>query len=375
MRFVDLKKVPPSAVAGGRWAVVFATVDALDLARELGARFGDAPVVGCSSSRGVFTPSGFERGAFALVGDAADAALQAAHRAVGASGARAAARQAAEEVRHRLGVAPSTLLLYATPGFEERLVEGIGDVFGGKPPPIYGGSAADDDLSGAWRVVAGTQLVGEGFVLAGLTAPEAPLGAFVSGYLPSKHRGVVTRARGRTVFEIDGEPAARVYSRWVAGALDSPVQHPRVVLAETTLHPLGREVDRIGHVPRYLLSHPHAIGRGGSLSLFTEIAEGDEVACMVGYESSLLERTEQVVLRARGQVRHAVTPTGGILVYCGGCVSAIGDRAAEVGRTYGSVIGGVPFVGAATWGEVGCFTGPTPVSRHGNLMCSTVLFR
>ena len=37
----------------------------------------------------------------------------------------------------------------------------------------------------------------------------------------------------QTLLEIDGEPAARVYSRWVDGVLDSAVQHPRVVLAET----------------------------------------------------------------------------------------------------------------------------------------------
>jgi hypothetical protein len=375
MRFVDLRSVAPAAVRVGRWAVVFATLDAFEHASALGARFGGAPVVACTSSGGVFTPGGFERGAFALIGDEGDTALAAVARTATADTARAAARAAVGELLARMEPHPSTLLLYATPGFEERILEGIGDAYDGQAPPIYGGSAADDDLSGQWRLALGAQTIREGFVLAGLAHAEAPLGAFVSGYLPGKQHGVVTKARGRTIAEIDGEPAARVYSRWLDGRLDDAVEQPRVVLADTTLHPLGREVDRIGQVPRYLLSHPHEIGPNGTLSLFTEIAVGDTVACMVGFEGGLMERTEQVVQRARAQVRYAVQPTGGILVYCGGCVMAIGKRAADVGRMYGAAIGGAPFVGAATFGEVGCFTGRTPVNRHGNLMCSTVLFR
>ena len=49
-------------------------------------------------------------------------------------------------------------------------------------------------------------------------------------------------------------------------------------------------------------------------------------------------------------------------------------RAGAVSELYRKAIGGAPFVGAATFGEIGCFTGPSPVNRHGNLMCDTILF-
>jgi len=94
---------------------------------------------------------------------------------------------------------------------------------------------------------------------------------------------------------------------------------------------------------------------------------------MGGSEASLLERTEQVVARALGSARRA-SLRGGILVYCGGCVMAIGERTHAVGELYRKAIGGAPFLGAATFGEIGCFTGPSPVNRHGNLMCDTILF-
>ena len=199
-------------------------------------------------------------------------------------------------------------------------------------------------------------------------------GSFVSGYVPGNQRGVVTRVRGRIVQEIDHQPAAEVYNRWRGGELDAALAKGGVVLADTTLHPLGRVIDRVGAVPRYLLSHPHEIGLDHSLSFFTEFAVGDEIAMMVGSRASLLERTEQVIARALGHSRDKAAVRAGILIYCGGCVMAIGDGAREVGTLYHRGIGSAPFIGAATFGEIGCFTGPTPVNRHGNLMCDTILF-
>jgi hypothetical protein len=239
---------------------------------------------------------------------------------------------------------------------------------------VYGGSAADDDLSGKWKVFVGTQIETEGFVL-GAFVDEQPLyGSFVAGYVPGKEHGVVTRSRGRIVYEIDNQPAAVVYNRWRGGELDEYLAKGGVVLASTTLNPIGRVIDRVGAVPRYLLSHPHEIGADRSLSFFTEFATGDEIVMMVGSKASLLERTEQVIARALGHGRSRANLRGGILVYCGGCVMAIGDGAKEVATLYHRGIGSAPFVGAATFGEIGCFTGPTPVNRHGNLMCDTILF-
>lgn len=375
MRFVDLVAAP-STLKPGRWALVYATVDT-SLAATVGAlatKMRGAPVFGCTSSRGVFTPRGFERGAFALIADEGDPAAASVARACSAVGARRTAREAALAITQQLGRRPDALLLHATPGFEERLVEGLEDAFDGQPPPTYGGSAADDDLSGGWRVFSGTQVEREGFVLAGFVSEKPVHGSFVAGYVPGKQRGTVTRAKGRVILEIDHEPAAVVYNRWRAGALDGALGRDQVVLGDTTLHPIGRVIDRVGNVPRHLLSHPHEIRADGSLSLFTDIVVGDEIAMMVGSEASLLERTEQVVTRALGSGARSTALRAGILVYCGGCVMAIGDRTRAVSELYRKAIGGAPFVGAATFGEIGCFTGPSPVNRHGNLMCDTILF-
>jgi len=374
MRQLDLRQAGAAKARGGRWALAYRTVDAGAQVDGLVGRMREASVFGCTSSRGVFTPTGFERGAFALIGDEGDASVDVVLRPATSASARRAARDAAQQMTARFGRKPDTLLLHATPGFEERILEGIDEAFDGSAPPMYGGSAADDDLSGRWKIFHGSESLSEGFLLVGFRAERPILGSFVSGYLPGNQRGTITRATGRVVNEIDGRPAAEVYDAWRGGALASALAKPGVVLADTTLHPLGRLVDRVGNVPRYLLSHPHEVRADHALTLFTDVAVGDELAMMVGSEGGLMERTEQVVARARGTAHRATPIAGGILVYCGGCVMAIGERAKEVGKLYAKAIANAPFIGAATFGEIGCFAGPTPTNRHGNLMCDTVLF-
>lgn len=356
------------------WLLVYATVDQRldEVLLGVRARFPTAAVFGCTSFQGVFGPHGWARGAHALSATA-DEGIRAAPaiRASNPARARGDARAAAHEIAGALGRAPDTILLHATPGFEERILEGIDEAFDGRPPPVYGGSAADDDLSGKWQVFAGTQQEREGFVIVGFASDQPVHGSFVAGYLPGKVKGRVTAASGRRIRSIDGKPAARVYDTWLGGALGDLLAKGGNVLSRTTLHPLGRVVDKVGAMPRYVLGHPHEVHPDGSMSLFTEVAVGDELVLMMGSDAALVERTDQVAARAG---RHATALRGGILVYCAGCVLAIGDKAQDVGRRFHDRIGGVPYLGSATFGEQGCFVGEKRENRHGNLMADAILF-
>ncbi len=355
------------------WALVYATVDVpLEATLERVAQaMPRAAVFGATSFQGVLLPNGFRRGAFALVGQPGDPTAACVGRTTGPGRARAEARAACADIVKRLGKAPDVMLLHATPGFEERILEGVCDAFDDKPPPLYGGSAAEDDLSGKWRVLAGKETIAEGFVLVGFNCPNEVHGSFVAGYTPSPKRGRVTAGSGRKVVSIDGRPAAKVYDEWLDGALADVLATGGTVLSRTTLNPLGRVIDKVGQVPRYLLSHPHEVHKDGGLSLFTDIAVGDELSFMLGSETALLERTDQVAARAG---RYAGPLRGGILVYCAGCVGAIGDKVPLVADRFSQRLQQAPFIGAATFGEQGCFSGTTTKNRHGNLMCDAILF-
>jgi hypothetical protein len=364
-----------SDATGADWVLLYATVDqplerAITSIRD---RFPRAQVFGATSFQGVFHERGFDRGVFGLACDAGEGVhAHAALRTGGARRARIEATLAVAEIREHLGREPDALLLHATPGFEEAILAGVGEAFGeATPAPLYGGSAADDDLSGKWRVFKGDVAIEEGFVLIGFASDQPMHGSFVAGYTPGTRRARVTSAQGRRIITLDGQPAARLYNEWVQNALGDMLESGGVVLSRTSLHPLGRVVDRVGAVPRYLLSHPHAIDTDGSLSLFTDIQIGDEVVLMLGSQSALIDRTDQAASRAS---RGADQLRGGVLVYCAGCVGTIGEAAAEVGCRFFDRIGKVPFAGIASFGEQGCFVAKTKQNRHGNLMCDAILF-
>lgn len=357
------------------WMLGYCTVDVqLERVIESGLRsHRGARFFGCTSFGGVFTPNGFSRGMHVLGASKADG-VQAAPMlcATGAARARTEARNASEIIKSTLGADPSCLLLHATPGFEERVLEGIEEAFGGSPPPVYGGSAADDEMKGDWRVFLESEIVAEGFLLVGFSSPRRVLGAFVSGYTPTNTTGAVTSTTGRVVNTIDGRPAAKVYNEWTNGSIEGQLGGG-AVLHETVLQPLGRIVDKVGSVRRYLLSHPHQVMSGGGLLFFSEMKVGDELVLMLGSESALVERTSQATARALGPVKPETSLLGGILIYCGGCVSVLGERTNDAASSFRQQIDDAPFVGASTFGEVGCFSG-TRANRHGNLMCDAVLF-
>ncbi|HET9959084.1 MAG TPA: FIST N-terminal domain-containing protein [Polyangiaceae bacterium] len=365
------------SVRSPAWILTYTTVD-VPLAQKLAAiakAYPGVPVFGCTSFQGVFSPLGFTRGMHALIASAEDGVRAAtALRAVGSSRARTEARAAAGEIRKALRDGTHCILMHATPGFEERVLEGIEEAYSGSPPPVYGGSAADDDMSGKWQVYSGGSVLNEGFVLAGFSSPKRVMGSFVGGYTPTNTRGVVTSVLGRMVQTIDHKPAAQVYNEWTYGGIQDQLARGGVVLQATALRPVGRLVDKVGAVPRYLLSHPHQVMPDGSLWFFSEMREGDELVLMLGTEAALVERTSQVATRALGSAQGARNLSGGILVFCGGCVSAMPGKTNEVSHAFRQQLRSAPFVGASTFGEQGCFTGRNAMNRHGNLMCDAVLF-
>ena len=181
------------------WALLYGVEGSpfADTMNALRRVYASLPVFGTSSFQGVFTQRGFERGMTLLVADRDDAVAPAvALEATSADQARNRAQAACRKIQEELGTPPRMLLLHATPGFEERILAGVRDVFG-KDVPVYGGSAADNTLSGNWRVFANGTVCDEGFLLVGLfSAPEPPWGDFMGGYLPTgQHRDGDSRRR------------------------------------------------------------------------------------------------------------------------------------------------------------------------------------
>jgi hypothetical protein len=335
-----------------------------------------AQLHGGTGCLGAMTERGFhsrEGDGIGLLG-VADAGTFGVGASLGGSDWRAAAKDAVRRAlaqAGRPGEMPELVWLSAAPGHEEEVLLGIEDAVG--RVPIAGGSTADNDVGGAWRQIANDLTYGEAVAVTVMFPSARVAYAFHSGYSPTDGAGRITRADGRTLFEIDGRPAAEVYDEWTGGLIRDVLGTETNILDRTTLHPLGRAVGFAGGLPYYRLSHPETVRKDGSLTLFTAVEEGERLGLMEGSIDSLVTRAGRVAAAAlsAGEMR-AEEVSGALLIYCAGCMLAVRERMSDVVASVNEVLKGKPFLGMFTFGEQGCFIGGE--NHHGNLMMSVVVF-
>jgi len=335
------------------------------------------PTHGATTCLGVMSESGFAGadgiglGLFGILDPEGDYGVAARDLGDDPQAAGREALLAAIAAADREGEPPELVWIASDPGNEEAVLHGFKEVLGVRVP-IAGGSAADNDVAGGWFELANGQ-VHRGAVIVTVFYPSTRLHfAFHSGYSATELSGVVTRAEGRTLQEIDGRPAAQVYNEWSDGVIADKLSGGNV-LGLTTLHPLGRVSGDRGGVPFHRLSHPDSVTADGALTLFTEVAVGERLIQMVGTKEHLLTRAGRVTRAAMNSGnRSAEAIAGALVVYCAGCLMTIQDQIGEVADGIAQELESRPFLGTFTFGEQGCFANHE--SYHGNLMISVVVF-
>lgn len=346
---------------------------------RLSTLLDDVPIQGGTSCQAVMTESGVagkdDHHGLALMGiedrdgaygvgaaELGDEPRSAAHRAL----------QEALQQAGRPGEVPQLIWLTVAPGVEEELIDAIGEIVG-PDVPVLGGSSADDTVAGNWHQFANGDVFDNAVVCTAIFSSGNVGYSFHSGYEPTEYSGTITKATGRTLFEIDGQPAAEVYNRWTDGLLDDALDGQHNVLADTSLFPLGRVVGTIEDTPYFQLSHPESVTSDNALELFTNIEEGEEIWCMTGTVDSLIDRAGRV---AESALETSFSDTdevaGSLVIYCAGCMLTVADRIDEVAESLNTSLHHTPYLGTFTFGEQGCFLGGE--NRHGNLMISVVTF-
>jgi len=309
---------------------------------------------------GIRDPDGaYGTGLAALDNDPENAAKQATREALSNAG--------------RPGETPEAVWVSATPGYEECILQGIEDLVG-SGVPIIGGSAADNSVAGEWQIFNGSQVDNNAVIVSVLFPSNEVMFSFHSGYEPTAQCGKVTKADGRTIIEIDNQPAIQVYNQWTGGILDETLQKGDTnILALTTLYPLGRVAGTVQGTPYYQLSHPEKIINEQGIALFTEIHEGEELILMQGTKESLIERAGKVAKTAYQTYELSADQVAGALViYCAGCMLTVQSEMDQVVSSLQKALPNTPFLGTFTFGEQGCFIGGE--NRHGNLMISVLAF-
>ncbi len=323
-----------------------------------GAGFHSAEGVGISLW-GIDDPEGSYGTGAAVIGEDPEAA------------AVEALEQALDHSR-RIGEVPTLVWLNGAPGHEEALIAGIESILG-PDVPVAGGSSGDNTVSGNWAQIANGAQWSDAVVITVLYPSTQISYAFHSGYDPTSTTGVVTRCEGRTLYEIDGRPAAEVYNEWTEGAVSEVLPQGGNVLALTTLFPIGRVAGEVAGLPYYKLSHPDSVTEDGGLTLFSNIEEGETLTLMQGTVESLVSRAGRVTDAAVEAGDFSPDQlVGGLAIYCAGCMLTVQPKMNEVAGYIRTALNEKPFVGVFTFGEQGCFVAND--NAHGNLMISIVAF-
>jgi hypothetical protein len=363
--------------------------DDAQLAALLADRFPGAAVVGGTSCGGVMTERGLGgRGSIGLLLiDDPDGAYGSAAAPLGDDPAGAAERalEQALDAADSPGELPELIWIYQSPGHEEAVVEGLRRVVGDRCP-VIGGSSADQDVAGLWRQLGPDGPLTDALVV-GVLFPSGGIGfGFQGGYEPTGSTGIVTElgyaagdsgivteGEGRHILTIDGEPAAQVYNRWIGGGLpDEVLADGGTILAATTMSPLAVSAGHVDEVAHFRLVHPDAVTPDGGLTTFAQVEAGARIYGMRGDRERLVQRVGRVAdaaIAALPDGREALA--GGLVVYCGGCMLAVGDDVERVAATAAERFDGTPYLGCFTFGEQGVILDH---NVHANLMISAIAF-
>jgi len=272
------------------------------------------------------------------------------------------------------GELPQLVLMTGSVGNEEKIISGIEEVIG-KEIPIIGGSSADNDLTGKWKQFATDKVYSNGVALTAIFTDLKIGWAYEAGYFRTENRGIITKAEGRTIYEIDNRPAAEVYNEWTGGIVSEKLKTGGPILAKTAFYPLAKIITGRHMETHYLSIHPLSVNLPEkSLTVFTNVKKGEKILLMHGSWELLLNRAQITPLKA-------LTSKGiakgegyfGIYTYCAGTMLAIPkEERPKMPLLVNNVLGDIPFIGTFTFGEEGLLKGVG--NEHGNLVNSMIVF-
>jgi hypothetical protein len=311
---------------------------------------GDTPIVGCTSSGAIIVPDGVITSDHGFAGMLL---LDDENMVVGAAGsplkngdARETGRMVAMEALDRAGLdyAPSYYYMVASPKEEEYYVKGIQDIIG--DVPFFGGSAADNALSGDWSIFCDGNSFSDGVAVIFFYTDKPIETVYTGAYHESKNVGIITKIDGdRKLVEIDGEPALKKYAEWTNKNPDELMGMDLLVASITA--PLGVK-DTIGDL--IAIRHPMGGNKDYSINIGNKLAVNTAIIQMECTVDELISSTGTTLKDVNNKLD---TPAAYFLVHCGGRKMGIGDRIEEVHKELVKASKGVPFITIFTFGEYG----------------------
>jgi hypothetical protein len=248
------------------------------------------------------------------------------------------------------------------------ILRGIADGLGGHVP-VSGGAAGDNGDFVKTLQFSRDRIYSDAVCAIGFYG-DFKLGTGVkSGWAPIGLAKQVTRARGKTVYELNGEPALNVFERFLG-------QHAEKLPAIGVEYPLGftSVLEGYDEQGQYVLRATMSVDRKErSITFAGEIPEGAMVNLTCGDKSSILKAAEE----AAKEARCAIGDTSPKVVFCYSCMArkiVLGRRTEEEIEQVRAQFGPqIPIIGFYSYGEF-CPVGPVaPSHLHNETITLSVL--
>lgn len=324
--------------------------DQKELMQSIEMELPGVPLIGNTSFTGVITPEGFTSSEDGFVGimSLSDKDLTVGVASLEKEGtARETGHKVAEKALLAAGKeeAPDYFYMSAPPGEEEYYLKGITEVIG--RVPFFGGSAADNTITGEWLLYTDDLVTADGIAVAFFYSDKPFANKFTGAYHETTNAGVITKIDGdRTLVEIDSVPALKKYREWTGASAEEVAGGN--LLGYAVCKPLAVK-DRLGDLAA--IRHPMNGNEDDSIAIGNNLAVGTAVIQMEASVDELIASVGKTLEELKEKIGG---PIGGLhLVHCGGRRAGIDARIDEVTEQIKKSVGDIPFIVEFTFGEYG----------------------
>ena len=314
----------------------------------------DCPVIGNTSFTGVIMPEGYIGGDKPFIGimvlcdpdmvvgvGFADRKAFQSARDAGESATKAARVMTKMPYNDE----PDLMYMTASPTEEEFFLKGANRVIG--RVPVFGGSTADNTITGNWKLYLDNKITAEGVAVALIYMKSGFVNEFTGAYRETSDMGIITKVEGtRRLVTIDNVPAVKKYAKW-RGMKPSELMGNNL-LSATITSPLGVK-DRLGDL--IAIRHPMFANDDYSMNIGANLAEGTTVIRMEATVDELISSVGETLKKLNARIKKPVVCYH--LVHCGGRRAGIDSRINEVYEEIKKNTNGAPFIMEFTFGEYG----------------------
>ncbi len=338
--------------------------------------FSNMPIIGSTSSEGIITNDGIITSDSGFAGMLA---LEDKNMTIGiashesGNNPRAIGRKVAIEAVENAKTtrAPAYFYMVASPKEEEEYLMGIQDVIG--RVPMFGGSAADDNIDGNWKIICNDKVFSDGVAVAFFYTDNEIITSFSGEYRETNNIGLITEvSNNRTLVSIDGISALRKYANWINKSPSS--LKGKKLLEISASKPLGIK-DPLGNLT--VIRHPMIGNDMGTktttddtITLDNKVVPKTAIIQLEATVDELIDASVNILRKLRKELY--TNPGAYILIHSASRKKVIGERLPEVYNLLQKETKGIPFIMPFTFGEYGYDSHSANIA--GGLMLSFTVF-